>query len=350
MRLEGSYDQSKAKPSSLKLEKDYRKQYLAVANLFDFDPTANINLQRRITDNEMIETLRRKKKELKKWKEPKKGMDLSVHSHHVHTALYQFFPKTGSMIVPYEIIIFDTSTGIEFKIQEKYPDLVQWNLQLNSIELLKRYYKMIGELLAGISKKDFKDVMWFFYDHRYYFPHRTFKPWIWYDVRTLDIKPFPIKGVQDYPAIILKGYLFFWGELWLEQYLRESLIEKESGIGYRSFTISPNVSPPILYTYPNKTLVYDWIIERVGELIKQEDNIISNIFKIELGLTTFKDIKISVSKSGIKDFKIIFENVFLLPYEKNWGSKSSKNLKQFSNYLTNKKVMITNQNKYGKII
>lgn len=350
MRLESQYDLATSKPSSLKIENDYRRLYLPVSNLFSFDPTANINLQRKLTNSEIVSTLKRKKKELKKWKEPPKGMKLSVHSHKLMTKLYEFYPSTGTMVIPYEIIIFDTNSGIEFKIQEKYPDLVQWNLQLMDVEALKRYYGMIKELLTGLNKADFKDVLYYFFDHRYFYPHRTFKPWIWYDVRTLDIKPFPIKGVQDYPAIILKGYLFFWGELWFENYLRESLIEKESGFGYRNFTISPNVVPPLFLTYPNKTLVYDWMIEKIGILIKEEDNIVSNIFKNQLGLTTFKDVKITVARSGNKDFKIIFENIFLLPYEKQWGTHNKMPLKQFSNYLPNKKITIQAQRKYGKII
>ena len=350
MRLETSYDLAASKPSSLKIENDYRKQYISVANIFSFDPTANINLQKKLTDGEITNILKRKKSELKKWKEPSKGMNLKVFSHKVYTQLYEFYPRTGMMTIPFEIIIFDTKSGIEFKIQEKYPDLVQWNLELNSIEKLKRYYGMIKELLSGISKQDFKDIMWFFYDHRYYFPHRSYKPWIWYDVRTLDIKPFPIKNVQDYPAIILKGYLFFWGELWLEKYLRESIIEKESGIGYRNFTIYPNMTPPILYTYPNKSLIREWIVERIGVLIKQEDNIISNIFKNQLGLTTFKDVRITVSLSGSKDFKITFENLFLLPYEKNWGTKTTTKLKDFMKNNLNKKTVILNKSIHAKHI
>jgi hypothetical protein len=350
MRLEQQYDLATSKPSSLKIEDDYRRQYLPVSNLFSFDPTANINLQRKLTNSEILSILKRKKKELKRWREPKKGMNLKVHSHKLMTRLYEFYPSSGTMVIPYEIIIFDTNSGIEFKIQEKYPDLVQWNLQLMSVEALKRYYGMIKELLGGINKEDFKDVLYFFFDHRYFYPHRSFKPWIWYDVRTLDIKPFPIKGVQDYPAIILKGYMYFWGELWFEKYLRESLIEKESGVGYRNFTISPNVVPPLFLTYPNRTLVYDWMTEKIGTLIKQEDNIVSNIFKNQLGLTSFKDVKITTTRSGNKDFKIIFENIFLLPFEKQWGSHSKVSLKQFSNYLPNKKMVIQAQRQYGKII
>jgi len=350
LRLEPQYDLAKSKPSSLTIETDYRRQYLPVSNLFSFDPTANINLQRKLTNSEIISALKRKKAELKKWKEPLKGMNLKVHSHKLMTKLYEFYPSSGTMVIPYEIIVFDTNSGIEFKIQEKYPDLVRWNLELMSIEALKRYYGMIKELLGGLNKEDFKDILYFFFDHRYFYPHRSFKPWIWYDIRTLDIKPFPIKGVQDYPAVIIKGYLFFWGELWFEKYLRESIIEKESGVGYRNFTIMPNMVPPLFFTYPNKTLVYDWMIQKIGNLIKEEDNIVSNIFKNQLGLTSFKDVKITTTRSGIKDFKIIFENIFLLPFEKQWGTHTKVPLKQFSNYLPNKKMTIQAQRQHGKII
>jgi hypothetical protein len=350
MRFDNLYDASSAKASSLKIEDDYRRKFLPVSNLFSFDPTANINLQRKLLNSEVKTILNKKKKELKKWKSPPLGMNLKVHSHRLYTQLYDFYPESGMLVVPYEIIIYDTNSGIEFKIQEKYPDLVQWNLQLMSIEALKRYYGMIKELLGGLNKEDFKDILFHFFDNRYFFPNKSFKPWIWYDVRTLDIKPFPIKGVQDYPGIIVKGYMFFWGDLWLEKYIRDSLIEKESGFGFRNFLITPYNIPPIFFTYPNKTLVTDWMLEKIGNLIKEEDNIVSNIFKTQLGVNTFKDIKISVSKVGIKDIKITFEDVFYLPNEKNWGTKTQTKLKDFSKYLPNKKINIKMTRNHGRVI
>ena len=350
MRFDNLYDSSSAKASSLKIEDDYRRQFLPVSNLFSFDPTANINLQRKILNSEIKVILNKKKKELKKWKSPPHGMDLKVHSYKLYTPLHEFYPESGTLVVPYEIIIYDTNSGIEFKIQEKYPDLVQWNLNLMSVEALKRYYGMIKELLAGLSKKDLKDILFHFYDQRYFFPNKTFKPWVWYDIRTLDIKPFPIKGVQDYPGIIIKGYIYFWGDLWLEKYIRDSLIEKESGFGFRNFLIMPQNIPPIFFTYPNRTQAMDWMLEKIGNLIKEEDNIISNIFKTQLGVNTFKNIKVSVSKSGIKDIKITFENVFYLPNEQNWGIKTNVKLKDFSKYLSNKKINIKQKKNTSIII
>lgn len=348
MRFDNLYDASNIKASSLKIEDDYRKRFIPVSNLFSFDPTENINLQKKLLNSEIKSMLNRKKKELKKWRAPKNGMNLKVHSHQMKTQLYEFYPESGTLVVPYEIIIYDTNSGIEFKIQEKYPDLIQWNLQLMSIEALRRYYGMIKELLGGLSKVDLTEILYFFYDHRYFFPNKTFKPWIWYDIRTIDIKPFPIKGVQDYPGIIVKGYMFFWGDLWLEKYIRESIIEKESGFGFRNFLIMPNMIPPIFFTYPNKTLVTDWMIERIGTLIKEEDNIVSNIFKTQLGLTSFKNIKIIVSKSGPKDIKISFENVFLLPNEKKWGTETSR---KFNDFLgLSKKISIKDQSVHGKSV
>ena len=118
MRLETSYDLAASKSSSLKIEDDYRKRYISVANIFSFDPTANINLQKKLTDGEITNILKRKKKELKKWSEPPKGMDLKIFSHKVHTQLYEFYPKTGVMTIPFEIIIFDT-TNLEVECKQQ---------------------------------------------------------------------------------------------------------------------------------------------------------------------------------------------------------------------------------------
>lgn len=300
------YSTALTKPTVYTVSNDWRKRYVQVANFSNFN-AASKETSIKLTQQEVTGIINKKQKTLKKWKPKNRTKKISVFNSQLKTSLYQFFPKEGVMAIPFEITFYNTKNKIENKISQNYKQFMDWNLQLQPSEY-KDYFKMKEEILNQLDDSDYEDILLCFYEDSW-FGTKKLKSYIWYDVRTINIKNIAMSD-GNVPVIIMTGFMYFWGDLFLEEHLRKSLIEYNKYLGIREFIIRPEKMIPIFLRYSSGSTFQDWMKERILKYFKEGSNPIDEIFKVQLGLRDWRGINIHVSNEGMKDIKIVFSGVY----------------------------------------
>lgn len=300
---------------------DWRKRYIQVANFSNFN-AASKGISNKLTSQEIIGILKNKSRSLKKWKSKNKTKKIKVFNSQLKTQLYQFFPQEGVMTVPFEITLYNTKNKTEESIAKKYPNFLDWNLILGPGDF-KNYFKMKEEILNGLDESDYEDILLQFYEESW-FGTKKFQSYIWYDIRSVNIKNLPIDSDLK-PVIIIEGYIYLWGDLFLEKYLKDSLIEYKKYFGTREFILRPNKITPLFLRIHSGNTFQDWMRERIRKYFIEGSNAIDDIFKAQLGRKDWRDISITVEPEGLKDIKIIFSGIYnrdAIPSERIWNDSS----------------------------
>ena len=294
---------SASKVNVFSIKNDWRKRYIQVANLSTFNAALPAIKQIKITEQEITGILRNKQKTLKKWKPKNVKQNITVFNKELKTSLFQFFPKDGVMVIPYEIVFYNTKNKVEEQISQKYPQFMSYDLQLDPSSF-KEYFKMKEETLSLLDDSDYDDVLYSFYSDNI-FGTKKFTSYIWYDIRALNVKK-----METGPVIILEGYIYFWGDLFLETYLKDSLIEYKKYLFTREFTLKPNKMIPMFLRYKSGNIFYDWTCWRIKNYFKEGSNVIDDMFRSHLGLKDWRGISIDVRFENLKDFCITFNGIY----------------------------------------
>lgn len=298
------YNTAKSVPNTYTISNDWRKRYIQVANFFSFQSTAK-GITNKLTEQEIKGILNKKQKTLKKWKTKNRTQKLTVFSADLKTALYQFFPKNGVLSMPFEMIIYKTESKIEHKIAKKYPQFMDWNIQIIG-DQFKEYFKMKEETLNGLSDNDYEDVMLYFHSQNWFGTKKTV-PHVWYDLRSLNIKVLEIG-----PVIYLEGYVHFWIDLFLETYLPDSVLETKNTFGGKEFIIRPYKILPLFLRYNTGNMIQEWIAKRIIYLFKNHQHPLSKMFKTvlmsEKKIKKSSRLKMNITSNpiGLKDYSIVF--------------------------------------------
>lgn len=310
------------KPTIQTVGNDWRKRYIQVANFSNFN-AASKGISNKLTAQEIIGIIKKKEKIIKKWKPKNKTKKIKVFGSQLKTQLYQFFPQEGVMAIPFEITFYNTSSNVEEELAVRYQRFLDWNLILSPGDF-KDYFKMKEEILNKLDDSDYEDILLHFYEDLW-FGTKKFQSYVWYDIRSVNIKNLALDGSKGNPAIIIEGYIYFWGDLFLEKYLKDSLIEYKKYFGTREFTLRPNKITPLFLRIHSGNTFQDWMRERIRKYFIEGSNAIDDIFKTQLGRKDWKGVMIAVEPEGIKDLKIIFNGIYnrdAIPSERIWNDSS----------------------------
>ena len=214
------YQSVLSKPTIQTVGNDWRKRYIQVANFSNFN-AASKSVSSKLTAQEIIGIIKKKEKTIRKWKPKSKTKKIIVFGSQLKTQLYQFFPQEGVMAIPFEITFYNTKNKVEEEISKTYNKFMDWNLQLSPGDF-KEYFKMKEDILNKLDDSDYEDVLLNFYEDSW-FGTKKFQSYIWYDIRSINVKKIGI-GSGETPAIIIEGFIYFWGDLFLEDYLKKSII------------------------------------------------------------------------------------------------------------------------------
>jgi len=336
MRFDTLWDSANSIASSLNLGQDYRKQYNQVGgSTKEPDPTFNPALMPKYTSQSIRGILRKKLLDLRNWKgETLNGVALTpryaikILNYSLQTPLYEFYKVGGTLLIPFELTFTGTKSKIEDKLVQKYPELVSTEVRAYTLEDLKNLHKMKKELLSGMQKEDFKDVLAFFYDKNYFRPYKKFKKFIWYNFNQIELKYRAYSPTYIVPAITMRGYIFVWGEAWLRHYLRNSEISKTVGFGYVRYHLYPRTISPIIFHYTNISLIQKWMENEIKNLILVGNNTLSNFVRKDLGIIK-NNFNVIVNHKGIKDFEIVIDRVWN-PQNNLIGNSNLIGLKNFN--------------------
>ena len=242
--------------------------------------------------------------------------------------MYEFYKVGGTLLVPFEITFTGTKNFIEDKLVQKYPELVSTEVRAFTLEDLQRLHKMKKELLDGMTKEDFKDILAYFYSKNYFRPYKKFKKFIWYNFNQIELKQRAYSPTYIVPAITIRGYIWVWGEAWLRQYLRDSEIFKTAGFGWVRYHILPRTISPIIFHYTNISLIQKWMENEIKNLILVGNNTLSNFIRRDLGIIK-NNFNVTVNHKGIKDFEIIIDRIWN-PQNNLIGNNNPVGLKNFN--------------------
>ena len=316
MKFETLWDAANSKASSLNFLQDYRVRYVQVADSPTENATLNPSLSPKLTPQTVRRYLQKKYLQLRNWRGNtlngsvlKNRPTFSLFSYKYLNVLYEFYKVGGLAVVPYELSFYNSSTRIEERLVQQYPDLVSEYPTALSLEQLRQLHEMKKKLLSCLGDADYNSVLAHFYHSNYYKPEKVIRKYTWYDVRQVELKLRNVNNVQT-PVVTFKGNLYFWSELWLRSYLRRAEIKKVVRFGNVTYTLYPRYLPPYFLLSTNVTLVQRWVCTELSRLVTSGYNTFSNFVRTDLGVSDITKLNVTVRNVGLKDYEVTVSRVW----------------------------------------
>lgn len=315
MKFEPLWDAASSKASSLNFLSDYRVRYVQVADDASTENASlNPSLTPKLTNQSVRRYLQKKYLQLRNWRgNSLNGLqlhstpDFTVLDYKFYHQLYEFYKVGGLAVVPYELSFYNSTTRVEQKLVQEYPDLVSEYPVGLSLEQLSRYTQMKKKLLLGLGEYDYNSVLAHFYASNYYKPDKKVRKHTWYDVRQVELKlrsTYNSSVSGKVPVVTFKGNLYFWTELWLRSYLRSCDVKKVTSFGSVTYTLYPRYLPPYFLLRTNVALVQRWVAKELARLVTSGYNTFSNFVRTDLGVQPSSPLNVYVRNVGLKDYEL----------------------------------------------